>query len=156
MKTWIFIQDPRKFFLNKYLQSRKVIFWELSNQLVAKHIQPNDRVYIWRADGDLSNSGGIIARGHVISSPRLMDDDAYLLWREPPPDEPALRIRIKLESVRISYELGMLTKPELLKEVAMEDFLISTSKKSAIQCLSKLQTALINRLWKQKEFLLAK
>jgi len=74
---------------------------------------PGDEIYIWRSDGGKKGSGGIIAKGEIMSSPKEMMDDDFELWTSKPEDMMALRVSIKISAIRLNASRGMLSRERL-------------------------------------------
>ena len=75
MTSWIFQGNPKKFRIDEYLRNRQLITWEIRQMHFKDKISTGDEVFIWRADGDKTGSGGIVAKGEILSRPTEIKDD---------------------------------------------------------------------------------
>jgi hypothetical protein len=152
MASWIFQGNPKRFKVNEYLRKNKTIIWSINQKRFEDEISIGDEVYIWRSDGREPKSGGIVAKGEIISTPKVMKDDKPELWLDANKKdaESKLRVRIRLEDVRLNDIEGMIKRVELeqnpvLKEIRILKFHNNTNYK-----LSPTQAQYVRKLWKQK------
>ena len=118
MNTWIFQGNPKQFeideyFIKKQKQKNDIILWSVRQKHFINKILPGDEIYIWRSDGGKKGSGGIIAKGEIMSSPKEMMDDDFELWTSKPEDMMALRVSIKISAIRLNASRGMLSRERL-------------------------------------------
>jgi len=113
MNTWIFQGNPRKFDVDSYLRSRTDILWTVGNNKIQNNIAVRDVAYIWRADGSVRGSGGIVAKGHVTDLPKPIPDDGSNLWHTEDGETITNRVAIHIDDVRLIPENGMLLRTEL-------------------------------------------
>jgi len=115
MSTWIFQGNPDIFAVNEYLANSKnrIISWSVRQKNYVEKILPGDEVFIWRADGRRRFSGGIVAKGIVISRPTVMEEgeEVIKLWKKYPGKE--YRVKIFLEEVRLFTNDGMIPRIEI-------------------------------------------
>ena len=116
MSSWIFQGNPKNFRVDEYLQRQNVILWTIRQSHFADKISVGDEVYIWRSDGDKPKSGGIIAKGRIVSNPQNIEDDAPELWIEPQEKIIALRVKIELEEICLTEGKGMLKRIDLKRD----------------------------------------
>jgi hypothetical protein len=67
MTTWIFQGNPNYFDITGYLRARTEIIWEARQK--SGLMAMGDTVYMWRADGGKPGTGGVIARGTIVTLP---------------------------------------------------------------------------------------
>ena len=148
MTSWIFQGNPKIFRVNEYLRSRKKITWTVRQKHFKDDITIDDEVYIWRSDGRIPKSGGIVARGKVISSPCEMRDDAPELWIEKPKDPIALRVQIEVEDVRLTKEQGMIKRVDMEKDEQIKDMRILVFRSETNYLLEPRHANHIRNLWR--------
>lgn len=154
MTTWIFQGNPKEFQINEYLRIRnkQLITWEIKQKHFKDEILIEDDVFMWRADGDEPKSGGIVAKGEILSSPQNIGDDAPELWKkEELKGQIQLRVIIKLlEKARLSEGEGMIKRVDLEKDPKINNMEILTFRNKANFKLEEKDAQYINQLWKQK------
>jgi hypothetical protein len=148
MVTWIFQGNPKVFQVDKYLAQKKIILWTIRQKHFKDEISIGDEVFIWRADGNIPKSGGIVAKGKVISTPQNMEDDAPNLWIDLQKSTSALRVAIELEDVRLTGE-GMLKRIDLEKDTNVRDMRILVVRSETNYKLEPRHAQYIEKLWKQ-------
>lgn len=116
MTSWVFQGNPKAFQIDKYLKSRDTINWTIRQRHLSDQLSVGDQVFIWRSDGGKPKSGGIVAKGRILSLPQQMEDDAPELWIGPPEWSVALRVEIELEDVRLTEQEGMLKRTDLVED----------------------------------------
>lgn len=117
MGAWIFQGNPKRFDIDTYLtqawsRPSREILWTVKPK---PPIQRADRAFLWRADGRVRFSGGLVGIGRVLSEPLFISDDAPELWAPDieSPEAPDWRVRIKLEQLRMTPSDGMLQRLDL-------------------------------------------
>jgi len=148
MTTWIFQGNPRVFQVDKYLNQKKIILWTIRQKHFEDEILIGDEVFIWRADGNMPKSGGIVAKGKIISTPQNMEDDAPDLWIDLQKNTTALRVAIEIEDIRLSGE-GMLKRIVLEKDSNVRDMRILILRSETNYKLKPKHAQYIEKLWKQ-------
>jgi len=71
--VWIFQANPSGFRINDLLRNRdkgsKKITWAIRQRQFNNQINVGDMAYVWRSNGKVSDSGGIIAKGKILCRP---------------------------------------------------------------------------------------
>jgi hypothetical protein len=147
MTSWIFQGNPKSFQVDEYLRPLKIITWTVRQEHLKDEISVGDEVYIWRSDGRKPKSGGIVAKGEIITAPEVMLDDAPELWIEKPRSPYALRVKIRLQDVRLAKEQGMLRRIELERDEQLRDMRISKVRVETNYKLAPAHANHIRRLW---------
>lgn len=132
MGAWIFQGNPKHFpGMDTYLvrawnRPSREILWTVGSKW-RRRIQPGDCAFLWRADGNVRFSGGLIGVGHVLSEPLFIPDDAPGDWA---PDKRAAaealdwRVRIALEELHLTPGDGMLRRIDLKHDETLSTLLI--------------------------------
>jgi len=63
LKGWIFQGNPLRFDVDTYLRNWNPILWTIGPAGFAKKMSIGDYAFIWRSDGMVPKSGGIVALG---------------------------------------------------------------------------------------------
>ncbi len=115
MTSWIFQGSPEHYEVDKRLRETKTVLWRINQKEYKGEINRGDEVYIWRSDYDKPGTGGIVAKGVIVSLPKVMVDDKPEYWKDNEQDksEPALRVCIVIDDVRLSHDDGMLLRTTL-------------------------------------------
>jgi len=117
MGCWIFQGNPQRFDVDTYLKEAfakdRIIYWSIMQRKYINEIKTGDEIFIWRSDGNVRYSGGIVAKGIVIAEPIFMEDDerSISLWSSYPGK--GYRAKIFLEDVRLSVEEGMIPRLQI-------------------------------------------
>ncbi len=151
MTSWIFQGHPKKFRVDDYLYDHDLIKWTINQEHFKDKISFGDEVYIWRADGGKSNSGGIIAKGKILSHPIELMDGAHEYWIEEPDDLYGLRVEIELEDIRLNEEEGMILRGDLVKDDNVKEMRINRLRIETIYKLEPKHSKHIDYLWKSKK-----
>ena len=153
MTSWIFQGNPEVFQVDDYIYNQDFIRWTIRQRHFENEIFPNDVVYIWRSDGNKRKSGGIIAKGKILSPPEDLLDDAPDLWikKEEKSFEFKLRVKIKLEDIRLNEEEGMLKRIDLKKDENIKDMKIFRLPIETNYKLEPKHSKHIEYLWEQKK-----
>jgi len=149
MTSWIFQGNPKKFRIDEYLRNRQLITWGIKQTYFKDEISNGNEVFIWRADGDKPGSGGIVAKGEILSRPTEIKDDAPKLWNKPPEKLIELRVIIKLEEVRLGE--GMLKRVDLKEDPTASTMIILKFPKETNYKLEPLHAQYIKQLWEQRK-----
>ncbi|RSK53267.1 AAA family ATPase [Bacillus canaveralius] len=75
MSNWIFQGNPKHFDIDNYLLSNTVVNWSIRQRQYIDEVHIGDKVFIWRSDGRVKNSGGIVAFCEVSSDPYNENED---------------------------------------------------------------------------------
>ncbi|MDM5360412.1 AAA family ATPase [Peribacillus sp. ACCC06369] len=102
MGKWIFQGNPKHFDLDTYFLENEVINWSIRQKQYLDEIQQKDQVFIWRSDGRIKNSGGVIALCEIVSEPYENEED--------------FKVDLKVLECRLTAEEQMLFRHEL-KEI---------------------------------------
>lgn len=145
MTSWIFQGNPKKFRIDEYLRNRQLITWEIRQTHFKDEISIGDEVFIWRSDGNKPGSGGIVAKGEILSRPTEIKDDAPKLWDKPPENLIKLRVIIKLEDVRLGK--GMLKRSGLKEDPTASNMRILKIPRETNYKLEPLHSRYIKQLW---------
>lgn len=100
MYTWIFQGNPKVFDVDKYLRENKVITWSVRQKQFVNDIKDGDKVFIWRSDGGVKNSGGIVALCEVIRKPYVDKEEKDI-------------VDLKVLEYRLNADDGMLLRSYL-------------------------------------------
>lgn len=147
MNTWIFQVNPKFFDIDPYLRNNKKIIWEIRQRYLADDILIGDKVYIWRANGSVPDSGGVVGVGRIISLPEDIEEDAPEYWIHESPKSPLLRVRIEMDEVRLTPEAGMLKRSFLKKDPVLKDMLILRFYQKTNYLLEDLGAKRLSQLW---------
>ena len=153
MTTWIFQGNPKESQINEYLRIRnkQLITWEIKQKHFKDEISIGDEVFIWRANGDEPESGGIVAKGEILSKPQEIKNDAPELCREGKIKSLELRVLINLlEEVRLSEKEGMLKRVDLEKDSKVNNMEILKFPTKTNFKLEEKNAQYLNQLWDQK------
>ena len=153
MTSWIFQSNPQKFRIDDYLYDHDYFKFTIRQKRYKDEISLGDEVYIWRSNGNKPKSGGIIAKGKILSHPKELMDDAPEYWKIEK-DEPygfELRVEIKLEDLRRTKEEGMLLRVDLMENDNVNDMTILTQWQGTNYKLESEQSKHIDDLWESKK-----
>lgn len=151
MKTWIFQGNPGQYQIDEYLRTYNPILWAITKVHFRYKISKGDDVYIWRSDGDDPQSGGIVAKGKIMSLPKEREDDAPHLWIIQPENQIALRVEIEINEVRLSKEEGMIKRAELAGDERVAGMRILQVPMETNYQLEPQHAEYINELWEQRK-----
>ena len=151
MNTWIFQSNPKVYNLNVYLEKVNPVQWTIRQKQYKDHFLIGDDVYIWRADGFEPGSGGIVAKGKIISLPELIKDRHLKYWKIQPENLADLRVDIKIDEVRLSEEQGMIKRVDLEEDERINDLTILKWRTGTNYKLEKRQANYLKQLWDNKK-----
>ncbi len=103
MRTWIFQGNPDDYDIDSYLASRPAqVLWLVTRY--ALEIAVEDRVYLWRNQGQDRAVAGVVAEATVLASPalRIEDPEAVLFWREQGERSQAPQVRAVMRLVKVA------------------------------------------------------
>lgn len=150
MNTWIFQSNPIKFDIDTYLDENKSVNWTLRQKHFEKKITLGDEVYIWRSDGDIKNSGGIIAKAIVIGieCPRNVEDSKEY-WKTE--EWSNIESRVDLTVLEVRKDIGMIKRTNLLNYETLENLRILKVRNETNYLLTIEQAKEINTLWENSK-----
>ena len=151
MNTWIFQVNPKFFDIDPYLRNNKKIIWEIKQRYLADDILVGDKVYIWRANGNVPDLGGVVGVGRIMSLPEDLEDDAPELWIQESPIFPLLCVRIEMDEVRLTPEAGMLKRSFLKTNPVLKDMLILRFYQKTNYLLEDSEEKALDQLWKENK-----
>jgi len=109
--AWIFQGNPKIFDIDDYLaRYPELIYWRVPRYQA--EISVGDRAFVWRAGSD----AGLVASGTIaevpvgasdVKHPEALGDD---LWYADSPDLEEKKVGIKLDSIRLYAEEGMVAR----------------------------------------------
>ena len=113
-------------------------------------ISPGDEVFIWRSDGSKKYSGGIIAKGVIISEPSIIHDDQEVikLWKVYPGE--GYRVQIFIEDLRLSLSKGMLSRKEIEKDICLRNLQIIKFRQLTNYFIDEKLACRLRLLWALK------
>lgn len=150
MASWIFQGNPKNFHINDYLSSRKIITWGIRQEFYAKKMSIGDTVFIWRSDEKYIPSGGIVAKGKIVSLPSNYADDATEFWIIEPKIQPKLRVNIKLYEVRLNEKKGMLKRSQLAQDQELTNMKILSYFSQTNYLLDENHAIRLEKLWAEQ------
>ncbi|MBU4002990.1 MAG: EVE domain-containing protein, partial [Proteobacteria bacterium] len=118
MTSWIFQGNPKIFRIDDYLRDNKEIFWNVNQH--RNEILCGDVVYIWRANGDVKGSGGIVAKGIIIECEYTMPDNFRKYWIKEK-KYTSEGVKIVIEDVRLNKDNYMLMRDDLKNDNVVKD-----------------------------------
>jgi hypothetical protein len=150
MNTWIFQSNPKGFNLDIYLKQVNSVQWSIRQKQYKYQFSIGDDVYIWRADGFNPGSGGIIARGKIISLPELAKDKHPQYYITQQDNLLDLRVNISISEVRLSEVEGMIKRVDLEADERIEDLTILRMRNQTNYKLELKQAIFLKQLWDKK------
>ncbi|MGK7378338.1 EVE domain-containing protein [Planococcus sp. 1R117A] len=146
MNTWIFQGNPKSFNVDDYLLENERIWWSIRQQHLAKHIQLNDEVFIWRSDGAIRGSGGVVARAQIISLPQeyTNDDDSLEYWYEDVSGDTYLAVELKVLEEAVADGIN---RTELMEHEHLSDMMILRLKQNTNYLLSEHHSDYLRQMW---------
>lgn len=147
MNTWIFQSNPKGFNLDIYLKQVNPVQWTIRQKQYKNHLSIGDDVYIWRADGLRPGSGGIIAKGKIISLPELTKDKHSQYYIIQPENLMDLRVNIAINEVRLSEKEGMIKRVDLEEDERINDLRILKMRNGTNYKLEGKQANFLKQLW---------
>jgi hypothetical protein len=148
--AWIFQGNPKLYNVNDYLKRCQIIQWPVKQRYFAKDIAMGDVVYLWRSDGDKPKSGGIVAKGKVISPPvEVIADGSDTANEDSLPA--GIWVDIEIEAYRLTDADGMLNRMELVADPCLYTMLIFRVRRQTNYRLEPQHADRIATLWQQSE-----
>ncbi|MCG3768985.1 MAG: hypothetical protein JW384_00102 [Nitrosomonadaceae bacterium] len=150
--TWMLQGNPKLFDIDDYLARYPLIYWRTPT--FTSRIYLGDRVYMWRAGSD----AGIVASGFVVELPttndKLKSPDALGtdLWMagnlsERRNDPTAPKVGVRLDSVRLTPEEGMIPRSTFLEEPLLSGARIIRQANGTVFRVTALEASRIQELW---------
>ncbi len=155
MSAWIFQGNPKRFDIDRYLlqqfRSTRELGWTVPKS-AQDQISVGDQAFMWRADGRVPQSGGLIAVGSVIASPSYLPGTVPSLWTE---DEPAakdiaLRVGIRLDELRPTPQQGMVLRVDLENDPVLRSLRILHFRAVTISPVSVSEASELLRRWERR------
>ena len=113
MTTWLFQGNPRNFAVDEYLRAHRDITWHVRQELLSGEMRRGDPVYIWRADGNIPGTGGIVAHGTLSGPVMMRPHDDVGMWIRNKPSVTIQTVLVRLDDVRLTVREGCLLRREL-------------------------------------------
>lgn len=148
MNTWIFQGNPTMFNVDDYLLENEKIWWSIRQEHLAPLIELGDKVFIWRSNGTIRDSGGIVARTEVISKPQYYtnDEESAQYWYEDVGGDEYLAVELKVLELEVENNLK---RTELLKDDILKELPILKLKQNTNYLLKDDIALSLNVAWKQ-------
>ena len=142
MNYWIFQGNPRHkdkddryFDVTKYVLEEDILTWEVRQKHYVNQIKTDDLVFIWRADGNQKGSGGIIAKGIVVSDVRFnVEKDVN-------------QVEVKVIERKVTPEAGMILRSELKQDIVLSELQIIKQPIGTNFKLSDEEFNLLEKVW---------
>jgi hypothetical protein len=145
MAGWIFQANPLKFDVDAYLTTYRDIWWSIRQRHFLSHFSNKDTVFLWRSDGDLARSGGIVAKAEVTGSPVYRADDAREFWLDKSGAAPEWRLPMKVLEIRTGESL--IRRTWLETEPDYRDLRILRFRSETNYKLTDAELRRLNGLW---------
>ncbi len=146
--AWIFQGNPTKFDIDGYLaRYPDRIYWRTPR--FRTEIKVGDRTFIWRA----ATNSGIVASGEVVEAPVPMSAVQYPealgddLWVADSPPVNDIKVGIRLDSVRLTVEEGMLPREVVKKDRKLKESEIILRPRGTVFHLDPTESARVEKLW---------
>ncbi|WP_170582926.1 EVE domain-containing protein [Ruegeria arenilitoris] len=124
LPSWIFQCNPDQYDIDGLLASeaREVLFAARQN---SSRMLQGDTVFIWRAKGKRNASSGIVARGHLLDTPRERIDDSpgSTFWTNPS-DANTRQMRVRLHVSQVANKKEIIQRDWLLVDPVLKDLSI--------------------------------
>jgi len=140
VRTWIFQSNPQKFNIDDELFNKEEIEW--TAKVYKDNIKTGDRAFIWRADGGVKGSGGIVALGSIKHNSH---HDNII-------KNSGCEITIKIEEYRPNKADGMLPKEKLEKMTELKNIDIVKCPNGSIFKVKNDEAALLESLWFKRHY----
>ncbi len=151
MSAWIFQGNPKRFDVNQYLlqhyhREPEELTWIVPPR---SRIQGGDRAFMWRSDGPVRASGGLIAIGRVVAGPEFVPDDSPELWapNEVHATQMAWHVRIRFEELRLRPDQGMLLRVDLEKDPVLPRLQILRYRAVTVSLVSDAEERELMQRW---------
>jgi hypothetical protein len=148
MTGWIFQGNPKKFDVDRYLLQKNNILWLVRPEKFSAKMGVGDKAFIWRSDGEIRGSGGIVAVGSVSGAPALLADDAPGLWHENIASKASVRVGLSISEKRLTAQDGMLPRTSLEEHPVLRNLWIPRWRSQTTYPLSPDEASLLLARWK--------
>lgn len=148
MTDWIFRGNREDFDIDQYLRDFDYIYWAVKHKKHQDEMQIGDRVFIWRSKGKSKAPYGLVAFGRIVEPPVSKHNVIYpefLLeeyWTKREVSE--IKVGIKLQSVRLSLDAGMVESGLLSRDKELAQMQLLTARQGTN---FRLTTEQFNRIW---------
>jgi hypothetical protein len=113
-------------------------------------MEPGDRVFIWRSDGGVPGSGGVVGIGVLTSRAAEVQDDGLGKWFDMKPGPAVPCVGVSLEEVRLTDDEGFLPKRVLLDDPMLQGLLVMRMPQATNYRLSTAEAQALAELWLQR------
>lgn len=148
MGTWIFQGNPKRFDIDTYLRQQSIVLWTVGNSPLQNSIQIDDDVFIWRSDGGRLGSGGLIAKGKILDTPKYIQDDARELWHSKDRLGVSNRVKIILSDTRLTIQEGMVPRSHLQNDSNLASMGILRYRAATVFKLSEIHAEILEKYWR--------
>jgi hypothetical protein len=150
MTTWLFRGNPRDFDMNAYLQPHRDLQWHVRQHLLMPEMHVGDRVFLWRSNGDMPGTAGIVARGSLVGTVLIRPHSDFVTWLRRKPDPSIPTVLIRLDDIRLTARAGCLLRSELVQDAILRNLEI-ISKPTLTSCkLSAVQQERLEQVWEAR------
>ncbi|GLC89784.1 AAA family ATPase [Lysinibacillus piscis] len=146
MNHWLFQGNPERFqqegmilSFDDYIQQTTDIWWTVKQKHYIEQIQIGDSVFIWRSDGKVKDSGGLVAFGVITSVPYQMGD--------------TYRVNLRITTYRLTEEAGLLFRYKLKQLPETMNLLIFKMPNSTNYKLSTEEYQLLQSFWETPQLI---
>lgn len=150
MTAWLFQGNPQHFTLNPYLRDHGQVTWHVKQSCYAAEMEPGDPVFIWRSDGGMPGTGGVVAIGVLTSRSGEVQDDGLGTWFDMKPGPAVPCVGVSLEEVRLTDDEGFLPKRVLLDNPTLGGLLVLHMPQATNYRLSTEEAQALTELWHQR------
>ncbi len=150
MATWLFRGNPNDFDVDAYLRKHRDIVWYVHQRQLIPEMHIGDLVYIWRSEGSLPGTAGIVGRG-ILSGPVMVrSEDNVVVWLRKKPDASIPTVLIRLDDVRLTLRAGCLPRSEILQDEILRN-LHAVSMPSVVNYrLSPAEETRLAQVWETR------
>ncbi|MHB8071512.1 MAG: hypothetical protein ACYDHF_06135 [Candidatus Cryosericum sp.] len=150
MATWLFRGNPRDFNVDTYLHTHRDIEWYVHQQLLIPEMHLGDPVYIWRSEGTLPGTAGIVAHG-ILSGPAVVRPDSnFVTWLRKKPDISIPAVLIRLDEVRLTPRAGCLLRSELIQDAILRNLQAVTAPSVINYKLTAVEEVRLAQVWEAR------
>lgn len=147
MAVWLFQGNPKHYTFDSYLRSHKQVTWHVNQTRYAPEMQPGDRVFIWRSDGGVPGSGGVVAMGVLTTRAGEVQDDGWGTWFDNKPGPAVPSVGVLLDDVRLTEQEGFLSKRALLGDPVLRNLGVIRMPRATNYRISKDEADRLSGLW---------
>lgn len=153
MTEWLFQWNPKSYRVNDFLSRPGILstdFLTSINQVSCeREIQIGERVYVWRSLGTGRDPGGVVARGVTSGPVRVAQDPMPEYWRDARRAGSQPRVSVRLSSVRLTPESGMITRAQALGDPTLNRMFVLRITQRTNYKLSNDEARRLAQLWEQ-------